>query len=81
MTLSLNDELDYYKYLVSALISEIQLSLLGAEVNPRPLGHHLQINGFIRLHPHNQLIPLTASAKDVSWHVSELQTYFCFPLI
>lgn len=69
------------QHLVSALVGEVQLRLLRAEVNPRPLGHHLQVNGFVRLHPHHQLIPLTAFAKYVSWHVSELQTHFCLSLI
>lgn len=70
-----------HQHLVSAPVGEVQLSLLWAEVNPRPLGHHLQVNGFVWLHPHHQLVPLAAFAKDVSWHISELQTHFCLPLI
>lgn len=69
------------QHLVSALVGEVELSFLWAEVNPRPLGHHLQVNGFVRLHPHHQLVPLTALSKDVSWYVSELQTHFGLPLI
>lgn len=69
------------QHLVSALIGEVQLCLLRTEVNPRPLGHHLQVNGFVWLHPHNQLVPLTATSEYVSWNISELQTYFCLLLI
>lgn len=68
-------------YLVSALVGEVQLRLLGAEVNPRPLGHHLQVNGFVRLHPHHQLVPLTAVCKDLARHVGELQAHLGLALV
>lgn len=74
--------IEYRPYLVSTLVGEVQLRLLGAEVDPRPLGHHLQVNSFVRLHSHHQLIPLTALlGKYVSRNVGELQTHLCFPLI
>lgn len=75
------DPLRKVQHLVSAPVGEVQLRLLGAEVDPRPLGHHLQVNGFVRLHPHHQLVPLTALGKDVSRHVSELQTHLCLPFV
>lgn len=67
--------------LVSAFVSEIKLCLLGAEVNPRPLGHHLQVNGLVWLHAHHQLIPLALFFKYVSRNVAELQPHLCLPLI
>lgn len=67
--------------LVSAFVREIELCLLGAEVDPRLLGHHLQVNSLVRLHTHHQLIPRAVFLKYVSRHVAELQTHLCLPLI
>lgn len=68
-------------YLVSALVGEVQLRLLRAEVNPRPLGQHLQVNGFVGLHSHHQLVPLTAVGKYLARHVGELQTHLRLALV
>lgn len=68
-------------YLVSALVGEVQLRLLRAEVCPRPLGQHLQVNGFVRLHSHHQLVPLTAVGKYLARHVGELQTHLRLALV
>lgn len=76
-----NERAQESRNLVSAFVREIELCLLGAEVDPRPLGHHLQVNGLVRLHAHHQLIPLAVFLKYVSRHVAELQTHLCLPLI
>lgn len=68
-------------HLVSALVGEVQLRLLGVEVHSWFLAHHLGVDGLIGLYAHHQLIPTTLRTKDVPRDVGELQPHLRFPLI
>jgi len=67
--------------LVSALVGEVQLRFLRAEVDAGLLAHHLGVDGLVGLHAHHQLIPATLISKNVPRDVRELQPHLSFPLI
>lgn len=68
-------------HLVSALVGEVQLRLLGVEVHSWFLAHHLGVDGLVGLHTHHQLIPTTLRSKDVPRNIRELQPHLRFPLV
>ena len=67
--------------LVSALVGEVQLRLLGAEVDPRFLGGHLQVDGLVGLHADHQLVAHAALGEDVAGDVGELQPHLGLALV
>lgn len=70
-----------YFCLVSAAVGQVQLRLFGVKVHTRLFAHHFGINSLVRLHAHNQLVPLALRIKDVTWHISELQPNLSLALI
>lgn len=67
--------------LISALVGEVQLCLLRAEVHARFLAHHLGVDCFIGLHTDHQLIAATLISKNVTRDICELQPNFGLPLV
>lgn len=67
--------------LISALVGEVQLRLLGAKVHAGFLAHHLGVDGLVGLHAHHQLVPTTLVSKNVPRDIRELQAHFGLPLV
>lgn len=67
--------------LVSAPVGQVQLCLLRVKVHARLFAHHFGVDRLVRLHAHYQLIPLALRIKDVTWHISELQSHLGLALV
>ena len=71
----------YAPHLVAALVGEVKLRLLGAEVHAGLLAHHLGVDGLVGLHAYHKLVPAALLPEDVPGHVGELQPHLGLALV